>query len=32
VFGSYNPVFLLLGIVAAIGVAIILFIRERKTC
>ncbi len=32
VFGSYNPVFLVLGIVAAIGVAIILFIRERKTC
>ena len=30
VFGSYNPVFLVLGIVAAIGVAIILFIRESK--
>ena len=32
VFGSYNPVFLVLGIVAAIGVAIILFIRESKPC
>jgi len=32
VFGSYKPVFLVLSIVAAIGVAIILFIRERKPC
>ena len=32
VFGSYNPVFLVLGIVAAIGVAIILSIRESKPC
>jgi len=30
VFGSYKPGFLVLGIVAATGIAIILFIRESK--
>lgn len=32
VFGSYNPVFLVLSIVAAGGISAVLFVRERKTC
>jgi len=32
VFGSYNPVFLVLGIFAAAGLAAILFVCESKPC
>ncbi|MDP7416479.1 MAG: MFS transporter [Desulfobacterales bacterium] len=32
VFGSYNPVFLVLGIFAAAGIAAILFVCESKPC
>jgi hypothetical protein len=32
VFGSYNPVFLVLSILAAAGIAAVLLVRESNPC
>jgi len=32
VFGSYNPVFLVFAILAAAGIAVVLFVHESKPC